>query len=137
MDSFVTLGLHFLLLGGTYLLVFFTLGPKNYALKLRKVLEEILKVRGFSTSYPSARTKLNLKVMVKMLEDYLKKGKVSTINVPHFSISPDKKRLLIKERYFNKCYKNNPFTKRIPVKKEGDFETYPIGYKNVPFVDVY
>ncbi len=119
-------------------------GPKNYAIRyldLKKgTEEEMVKVRGFTLTNPSAIQKLNHATMKETLAKWWIRGEVETIETENFSMKVDRKKLSVKNTCVIKKYRNDNFDKRWidqkTLEKNKCLATIPFGAKHADYADI-
>ncbi len=117
---------------------------KNYALRYFDPREgaerEMVKVRGFSLTNPTAICKLNHSSMRETLSRWWMDGEVEIIETENFSMKVDRKKQTVKNATVVKKYRNNGFDKRWidpeSLRKNKNLCTIPFGAKHVRYSDV-
>ena len=119
-------------------------GPKNYAIRYfdekKGREEEMVKVRGFSLTNPTAIQKLNHSSMKETLVRWWIDGEVETIQTKNFSMKVDRKTQTVKNTTVVKKYKNDGFDKRWidpqSLATNKSLATIPFGAKHAEYADI-
>ncbi len=133
------------------ILSYSSLGPKNYSLllellkenkktkKWKKVLEEVVKVRGFSLNSKKSKSKLNHIEMSKAIHSFLR-NEACNIILDTFQMRPQRKRQTICNKIIQKVYRNSGFDKRMILEKRQEnnpsIYSVPFGAKHLYFQDI-